>query len=179
MKYPDAPKRWIACCTLACAVLMAGSAMGASPAQFVVEATEAGHAEIENSRLAITQSSSTDINSYAVEMIKDHTDANRELKAIAEKNNWPVATESEITDKIKKLLLEVQQGDSFDAAYVANQIKAHSEAIERFKAQARDPSSPELQAFAKQYLPKLELHLEMAKKLELTHHKGATGSSGQ
>jgi len=117
-------------------------------------------------------STSTDINSFAVEMIKDHTDANRDLKAIAAHHDLPMAPEAEILDRARKLMLQVQEGESFDIAYVANQIKTHEDAIQLFKDEAEHSASPELKAFAIQTLPKLQMHLDMARKLEMTHHKG-------
>ena len=104
-------------------------------------------------------------------MIKDHTDANRDLKEIAQKHDLQVSTDEQILNKAKKLMLQVQEGDSFDAAYAANQVKAHEDAIELFKQQIKDPGSPELKAFAEKYLPKLEMHLGMARKLVDAHHK--------
>lgn len=170
------PKRLVVGCALAYAMLAGGAAMAASSVEFVDEASAAGVAEIETSRMAIGKTSSTDIESYAVEMIKDHTDANRDLKEIAHKQGLQVATQEEILGKAKKLMLEVQEGESFDAAYAANQVQAHEQAIALFKQQANDSSSPELKAFAEKYLPKLEMHLDMARKLVSAHHKGDTGT---
>ena len=170
MKHLIGPKRFVAGCALAFA-LVAGTAVAASPANFVDEASAAGIAEIETSRMAIGKTSSTDIESYAVEMIKDHTDANRDLKELAQKHDLQVSTGEQILGKAKKLMLQIQEGDSFDAAYAANQVKAHEEAIELFEQQIKNPDSPELKAFAEKYLPKLEMHLVMAKKLVDAHHK--------
>ncbi|BBP75695.1 DUF305 domain-containing protein [Pseudomonas gingeri NCPPB 3146 = LMG 5327] len=147
-------------------------AVAGTPAEFIDNASAAGIAEIETSRLAIQKTTATDINSYAVEMIKDHTDANRDLKAIATRHNLPMASDAQIMDQARKLMLQVQEGESFDVAYVANQIKSHEQVIKLFEDEARDSQSPELKAFAQQTLPKLEMHLDMARKLEMTHHKG-------
>ncbi|MBV6751942.1 DUF4142 domain-containing protein [Pseudomonas chlororaphis] len=151
---------------------LAGPVSAGTPAEFIDTASAAGIAEIETSRLAIEKTTSTDINSFAVEMIKDHTDANRDLKAIAAHHNLTMAPEAEILDRARKLMLQVQEGESFDIAYVANQIKAHEDAIQLFKDEAEHSASPELKAFAIQTLPKLQMHLDMARKLEMTHHKG-------
>ena len=163
--------RFVAGCALACCALVAGPAMANSPADFVEKVAATSVAEIETSRMAIGKTSSTDIESYAVEIIKDQTDANRDLKKIASEQDLPVPTHEQILSKAKPMMLEVQEGDSFDAAYAANQVKAHEDAIELFKQQIKDPGSPELKAFAEKYLPKLEMHLGMAKKLVDAHHK--------
>ena len=175
MNTPIAPKRFFGGCAFVLAVLMAGAAVADSSADFVDEASAAGIAEIETSRLAIGKTSSTDIESHAVEMIKDHTDANRDLKEIAQKLGLAVAAQEEILSKAKQMMLEVQEGDSFDTAYAANEVKVHEQAIALFKQQASQSESPELKAFAEKYLPKLEMHLQMAKKLVSAHHKGDEG----
>ena len=172
MTTPCAPKRFVAGCAVVYAVFMAGSAAAASPAEFVDEASAAGIAEIENSRMAIQKTTSVDINSYAVEVIRDHTDANRDLKEIAHKQGWALATEEDMLSKVKNMMLQVQEGASFDVVYAANQVTTHEDAIALFKQEAQQSKSAELKAFAQKYLPKLEMHLEMAKKLAAAHQKG-------
>ena len=165
------PNRFVAGCFLACCALIAGPAMANSPAEFVEKAAATGVAEIETSRMAIGKTSSTDIESYAVEIIKDQTDANRDLKKIAAEQDLPVPTNEQILGEAKHMMLEVQEGDSFDAAYAASQVKAREEAIELLKQQVDAPASPALKAFAEKYLPKFEMHLVMAKKLVDAHQK--------
>ena len=165
------PKRFVAGCALAFALGVAGNAVAASPANFVDEASAAAIAQIETSRMAIGKTSSTDIESYAVEIIKDQTDANRDLKKIAAEQDLPVPTNEQILGEAKHMMLKVQEGDSFDAAYAASQVKAREEAIELLKQQVDAPASPALKAFAEKYLPKFEMHLVMAKKLVDAHQK--------
>ena len=163
--------RFVGGCALACCALVASPAMANSPAEFVEKASATGVAEIEISRMAIGKTSSTDIESYAVEIIKDQTDANRDLKKIASEQDLPVPTHEEVLNKAKPLMVEVQEDDSFDAAYAASQVKAREDAIQLFKQQVDKPASPALKAFAEKYLPKFEMHLVMAKKLVDAHHK--------
>ena len=123
--------RFVVGCALACCTLAASPAMANSSAEFVEKASATGVAEIEISRMAIGKTSSTDIESYAVEIIKDQTDANRDLKKIASEQDLPVPTHEEVLSKAKPLMLEVQENDSFDAAYAASQVKAREDAIRK------------------------------------------------
>ncbi|NWB91570.1 DUF4142 domain-containing protein [Pseudomonas agarici] len=150
---------------------LAAHALEGTSAEFVDSVSVASVAEIETSRLAIQKTTATDINSYAVEMIKDYTDANRDLKAIATRHNLPMAPDAQIMDRARKLMLPAGEGESFDVAYVAHQIKSHERLIKLFKDEAQQAQSPELKAFAQQTLSKLEMHLDMARKLEMTHHE--------
>jgi putative membrane protein len=54
----------------------------------------------------------------------------------------------------------------FDMAYVAAQAKAHDEAIALFSSYAENGDNPRLTAFARQTLPKLEMHAEEVASLE-------------
>ncbi len=163
------PKRFVAGCALAFALGVAGNAVAASPANFVDEASAAAIAQIETSRMAISRTSSTGINSFAVEIIKDYTDVNRDLKEIVKKHDLPMSSDDQIASKAKALMLEVPEGDDFDAAYIANQVNAQEVAIELYKREANTHDSPELKAFVEKYLPKLENNLTVAKSLERSY----------
>lgn len=140
------------------------------PAKFVDEASAAGVAEIEAGKLALQKSTSADIKTFAQEVINDHTAANKELAAIAKKKNLKVATEAELLNKAKALILKQRDGESFDEAYAKNQVKAHKDAIELFNKAAVSPDV-ELATFATATLPKLEHHLHGAEALVKTYEK--------
>ena len=67
-------------------------------------------------------------------------------------------------DKAKTMILNVREG-TFDKAYASNQVEAHQATIELFQ-RAINSDLGKFSAFAKETLPKLEKHLEMAKELE-------------
>ena len=141
MKHLIGPKRFVAGCALACALVVAGTAVAASPANFVDEASAAGIAEIETSRMAIGKTSSTDIESYAVEMIKDHTDANRDLKELAQKHDLQVSTDEQILGKAKKLMLHNRDNyaDLIDIGMVGDISQIHPALISHLEAGAFIP----------------------------------------
>ncbi|MEB0040844.1 MULTISPECIES: DUF4142 domain-containing protein [unclassified Pseudomonas] len=146
------------------------SAYAASPASFVDNASAKGMAEIQTSQLAMDKSQSDDIKSFAQMMITDHTDANQKLAAIATGLNLKTASDAEMMDKAKKMILQYRDG-SFDKAYAANQVKAHQQTIKLFQDEIKTSQTPELTAFAKETLPKLQDHLMMAKQLQAKYDK--------
>ena len=151
-----------------------GSAFAATDNDFVDNAAAGGIAEIETSRLALEKSSSADIKAFANMMITDHSKANDELAALAQKNDIEVPDTTTLVKQAKDKILEVRD-ESFDAAYANNQVKAHEETIELFKKQANTVTddkvkgATELKAFAQKMLPALEKHLAEAKKLQAAH----------
>ncbi|HLD66527.1 MAG TPA: DUF4142 domain-containing protein [Pseudomonas sp.] len=144
-------------------------ALGDSPDDFVDEASAKGIAEIETGKMALEKSTSPEIKRFAEQMIKDHTQANQELADLAKRKNLEVATEAELMNKAKAMILELRSGESFDEAYTNNQVEAHEATIELFREQSEDAEDPDIKAFATSTLPKLEQHLEMAKRLADTH----------
>lgn len=146
----------------------ATSAFAVSPRAFVETASEKGLAEIENGKLALQKSQSEDVRRFAQMMIDDHQAANSELVEMSNQLRLPPSDEAAMMDRVKKLILEYREG-SFDKAYANNQVSAHEQTIELFQEQAEDADTPPLQEYAKKYLPKLEAHLEAAKKLQAAH----------
>lgn len=57
-------------------------------------------------------------------------------------------------------------GAEFDAGYVAEQVKAHQNAIGLFSQQIDAGADPELQAYAAKHLPALREHLRAAEELQ-------------
>jgi putative membrane protein len=131
---------------------------------FVDEASAKGIAEVEAGKLALQKSTSSAVKSFAQKMIDDHTKANAELTAIAKTKKLEVASESELKNKAKAFILKQRDGESFDEAYANNQVMAHEETIELFK-KGLTTDDPDISAYARSTLPKLEHHLQMAQDL--------------
>lgn len=149
---------------------MAQAADKVSANDFAEEASAKGIAEIETGKLALEKGSSAEVKKFAQAMIDDHTRANEELKALAKKKNLEVSDDAELMNKAKAMILQVRDGENFDKAYANNQVVAHEQTIKLFQ-QAVASDDAEVSAWAKKTLPKLEHHLEMAKKLQSqTHH---------
>ncbi|MDY7559490.1 DUF4142 domain-containing protein [Pseudomonas sp. 10B1] len=146
------------------------SAYAGAPETFVEEASAKGMAEIQTSQLAMDKSKSADVKSFAQMMITDHTDANQKLAAIATGLNLKTASDAEMMDKAKKMILNYRDG-SFDKAYTTNQVKAHQATIKLFQDEIKTSKTPELTAFAKAALPTLQDHLKMAKQLQAKYNK--------
>jgi len=146
----------------------AGAAMAATTSDFVSDATAGGITEVEAGKLALQKSTSADVKAFAQQMIKDHGAANQKLAAVAHKLDLVVPDDATLVDQAKKKMLEMRD-ESFDKAYAENQVKAHEDTIELFQKEADSSDKPELKAFAKDTLPKLQEHLKMAKELQAKH----------
>jgi putative membrane protein len=130
---------------------------------FAEKAGLAGMMEVEAGRLAL-QKSSNEIRAFAQKMIDHHTKAGEELKAAASQENVTVpasldAKHQEVLDKLKGV-----SGASFDAAYKAQMVKDHREAVALFEKESTSGQSA-LDKFASSTLPTLRQHLKMAEEL--------------
>lgn len=146
--------------------LGASSAFAQTPAEFINEASAKGIADIEASRLAHQKTSSKAVKDYTIQVINDRTTANQHLVKIAKKLELPIAGREEVVSKAKTLMPDVQEGEAFDEAYTASQIKSTEEAIQQLQQEAQTSQVPEIKAFAEETLPKLENHLQRARALQ-------------
>lgn len=152
--------------------LGASNAFAQSPTDFINDTSVKGMADIEASRLAHQKTESKEVKDYTIVVINDRTTANQHLAKIAKKLDLPVAPRDEVASKAKALIPEVKDGDSFDTAFAASQVKTTQEAIEQLKQEAQTTDVPEIKAFVAETLPKLENHLHMARALQANSQSG-------
>src|SRR5215217_4559937 len=65
---------------------------GGAPNDFVTQATESGTAEVELSRIALSNAQNATVKNFAQMMIADHSKANDELRSLASKKSVTVQT---------------------------------------------------------------------------------------
>ncbi|MCB2255008.1 DUF4142 domain-containing protein [Pseudomonas chlororaphis] len=141
------------------------SALAATSSAFVEQAAQGGINEVESGKLALEKSANAEVKAFATQMVADHGKANQELLALAGTLDIQVPDDASLTAKAKKMILEMRD-ESFDKAYVDNQVVAHKETVALFKKEVASSDKPELKAFAEKTLPTLEHHLEMAQQLQ-------------
>jgi putative membrane protein len=136
---------------------------------FIHRATECNLMEIQSSQAALKRTLSAEEKQFAQTLIDDHTKANRELAALAQRKG--VTPPSELPAKVQKHLAEMSEVKDADFAeeYLEDQISAHKKAIDLFEDQIDDGKDADLKAYATTHLPHLKMHLETAKKLEDKH----------
>jgi putative membrane protein len=134
---------------------------------FISAATIGNKFEIDTSNLALKYAKGDDVKSFAQKMITDHTKAGEELKAALTKASiTPPPDELDLMHKARYAKLRyLTTENGFDASYIHEQLKAHKDAVAKFKDYAANGPTPEVKAFAAQLLPTLEEHLRMARDL--------------
>ncbi len=134
--------------------------------EFAVAAADGGMMEVQLGELAKTNAANADVKKFGEMMVKDHSKASDELKALAAQKNITLpATLSD--DKQKKYDdLAKKKGAEFDKAYISFMVDDHKEDISEFEEAAKDAKDPDVKAWAEGKLPTLKHHLEMAEAID-------------
>ena len=135
---------------------------------FLTQAASNGMFEVEASRIAQKQATNPEVKKFAQMMVTDHTAANKELMALAQKKaiTLPDSMGDAHMDHMQEL--RGQKGAEFDRAYMEKMETTHNEAVSLFEDASEDMEDADVKAFATKTLPKLREHHESARKLNET-----------
>jgi putative membrane protein len=133
-----------------------------SDQDFFTKASSDGAAEVQMGQLAVQKASSPQTKDLAQQLVKDHTAANKQLAALADRKHANVVLQPQPSDVMDKL--QSLSGSDFDKAYASAMVGGHQKAIALFDS-ASHSSDPDVAAFASKTLPTLKHHLQMAQKL--------------
>jgi putative membrane protein len=147
-----------------------------SDQRFMKEAAAGGMAEVELGQLAADKASSPDVKEFAQRMVKDHSQANDQLKQIAMQKNVTLPTSPSPKDEMIKKKLSNMSGDAFDRAYMADMVKDHKKDIAAFQKESANGQDPDMKQFASQTLPTLKDHLKQAESVSPKLTSSTTGS---
>ena len=144
---------------------------------FAKRVASANAFEIQSSELAKDRAQSSEVKSFADQMIVDHTKAGEDFKAAIQAANVspPPAEEPDAKQKATLTKLRNAQGAAFEKAYVSAQLAAHKEAVSLFRNYSKSGRTAPLKEFAQSTLPTLEHHLSMVQ--ELNRPSGIAGKS--
>ena len=134
--------------------------------KFAVMAADAGMAEVELGKLALSKSSNADVKQYAQMMVDDHTAANNKLMAIS--SSKQITLPASISDKHKKHVEDMSKmsGKDFDKHYISMMVDDHGEVVDAFKKENENTKDTDLKNFTSEILPTLMKHLDQAKALK-------------
>lgn len=126
--------------------------------EFVKEAASGGMMEVQLGKIAQDKGSSQAVKDFGALMVKDHSKANEELKALAKKNN--ITIPEKLMDKHKKHVDELSKlsGSEFDEEYIDMMQSDHKEDISKFEDASEDLTNADIKSFAKKTLPALKQH---------------------
>ncbi len=146
---------------------------------FVKRAADGGMLEVELGRMAANQASSDDVKKFGQRMVDDHSKANNDLSALAQKKNITLPASETKTDKSVQDHLSKLNGAAFDKAYMQHMVTDHTKDVREFEHESKMGKDADVKAWAGQVLPTLEDHLKQAKQVSSSLTTGAAEKSGK
>jgi putative membrane protein len=137
-----------------------------SDRQFIVKAAEGGMTEVELGKLAQEKASSPDVKQFGARMVTDHSKADADLKALADKKGVPVP---ESLDSKHKAMVEHFQrlsGSAFDRAYVKAMVRDHENDATEYREASTSAQDPDVKSYAGDTLKVIESHLSDIKSIQ-------------
>ena len=139
--------------------------VNAEGVKFIKTAHEAGLVEIKASEIAKKNSTNSQVTAFADMMITDHKAIGVDVDSLARQKFVTVVDDVNHDDKIVLDSLAKKTGPEFDKAYMELMVDGHKEAAELFKDN-EESNYTAVRAVAKTWSPKIEHHLEEAKKVQ-------------
>ena len=130
------------------------STLSSADKAFIKDAAKGGMMEVAMGRVAEKNASDSEVKNFGARMVKDHSKANEDLKAIAKEENveWPAEKEA---GKWKS-----------DKDYMDAMVKDHEKDLAEFEKEAKDGTDPKVKSFADETAKTVREHLEMAKEID-------------
>jgi putative membrane protein len=151
--------------------------LGPIDTYFVTQTSLGTPFQVDSGRLAQKKGGTRAIRSYAELMVGSHIEVNNALEAVLNrKNPVPPSTLLEAAYSTMISTLERENGQTFDADYVRGQVNYQKANAKLYQYELDNGTDPDLKAFARQTLPKIQDHLERALKLEREVRETVSGA---
>lgn len=149
--------------------------------QFIIDAAQGGMAEVSLGQMATQRATSATVKQYGQRMVREHTQANKELMQLAAKKG--VTPPKDMGPKYKAAMDRLSQlpKASFDQAYMSEAgINGHLESLAVFQRQSELGQDSDLKAFAAKTLPIVKNHLELVRDMKggTEDHRGNSRDNG-
>lgn len=135
-------------------------------AKFLVKAADGGMLEVQLGQIAEKRAISRRVKNFGAMMVKDHSQANSDLTALASSKN--VTVPQTLSDDSQKKLnkMNAVTGTDFDKAYIDMMVDDHNDDVSDFTKEAKESTDNDVQSFANKTLPVLQTHLDSAKAIQ-------------
>ena len=137
---------------------------------------ETNIAEVALGKVAIERATTETVRELARKLMADHQAVMELNRALSTKLGLPVPEQPSAEQQATGDKVKAQTGAAFDAAYVAAQVEGHTKSISKAQTEISSGSHPEVKAFATDYAPKAQMHLQHAQTAQ-TELASAQGTS--
>ena len=124
--------------------------------------------EVQLAQLAQQKASSPEVKEFAKQIEQDHSTANEELKALAQRKNINLPTELDQKHQAQIAKFNNLSEEKFDKEYMKAMVGDHKKDVKKFQKQADRGMDSHVKEFAAKTLPHLQAHLQKAEELKGT-----------
>ena len=145
-----------------------------SEEDFVKMATTKGIAELKVAQLGVDQANDAKIKELAQMLVKDHTAAGSDLKAIADSLGIKPGEQPDEKAEKEYKKLQATSGKEFDTAFLEHMSMCHNKGISWYEGGKKVAKSEPLIAYIDKVLPVLKTHASKIREL----HDGTRTTTG-
>jgi putative membrane protein len=148
--------------------LLSGAPLWAADTQgehFLKESIQGNLAEVQVGDLAQQKGASQGVKDFGATLAKDHAAANDKAKQAAQSMGATLPSEPSVKQKTVYQELSALNGEQFDRHFIDSMVKDHREDIAKYQKEAQSGSGPAA-GYAKEILPDLRKHLQIAERLQ-------------
>lgn len=132
---------------------------------FIKESIQGNLAEVKVGGLAEQKGNSQGVKDFGATLAKDHAAANDKAKQTAQAMGAAVPDAPTVKQKAMYKEMSALSGEEFDQHFIDAMVKDHKEDIAKYEKEANSGSGPAAD-YAKQTLPDLRKHLQIAERLQ-------------
>src|SRR5262249_4672071 len=151
--------------TLAAGAALAQDKASKDDQKFIKTVIQHNYAEVDVGRLAQEKGQSQQVKDFGAKLVQDHGANNEKAKQLASQLGVEAPKSADMSHKAGFLKLKMLSGSAFDKAFTRDMVKDHQADVKEFQHQA-DRGSSQVSQFARDTLPTLQQHLQMAQEIQ-------------
>ena len=140
---------------------------------------ETNIADVALGTIAVERATTETVRELAKKLLADHQQVMELNRALTTKLGLPVPDQPSAEQQATSAWLGgTDGGAAFDAAYVAAQVEGHTKSVSKAQQEISSGSHPEVKAFATDYAPKAQMHLQHAQAAQAALSSDTTAQGG-
>jgi putative membrane protein len=175
-------KRFLALAGFAAALAfpVAASAQTATVAEkdktFLMQNQQTNLAEISLGKVVAERTTNEAVKALANHVVEDHQMVSQQNMDLAKRLGVTLPTEPNATQKAMAQSVMAKSGTAFDMAYAKGEVEGHTTSISQTKAEMSSGTNADVKAFATDYLPKAQEHLDQARSVNSQLSSASAGA---
>ena len=138
---------------------------------------ETNIAEVALGKVAIERATSEKVRELATMLLSDHQKVMELNRALSSKLGLPIPEAPSAEQQATAEKIKAQSAAAFDAAYVAAQVEGHTKSVGKAQTEIASGSHPDVKAFATEYVPKAQMHLQHSQEAQAALASGTAGDA--